>query len=558
MLIESILSVIVFTAVGILETVSAYPVLKNTANYYNTSNIPISEFTALEQFYNATNGDFWIYTANNSLLAHEDANPVGNQWNFTGSTALQNPCLDDWQGVRCDCNSSDENDTLNNYCHVTSITLISYNLTGTLPNCLPRLPYLRNLALAFNTLIHQIPQNIEELSNLISLDLSSNFFTGSFPVFLTSLPQLKIIDIGYNRHLNGTIPTELTKMSNLKVLGLGYCNFSGTIPYELGQMTNLTQLALSGNKLNGTIPESFGNLTQIKDLLLFNNNLTGTIPSNLSNMKNLTHLRLSYNQLSGTIPNSLTECKNMTIFNLANNTFVGTINRNFSLFTRLRSFSIAGNFMTGTVPYELAALKHLRILTLNNNYFTGSLPSIFFQQMTKMNRFWVNNNLLTGTIPDSIGYMSKLNDLSLYVNYFSGSLPQAMNNLTMLTTLYIHENLFTGEIQNYTSTKHMQRYVAHTNQFSGNVPNFGSELFRDIVQVNIHTNMFTGTLCDKFVHNKTIFTEFDTGKNFLTGTFVVICIVYHMLWILYFRTVLLFLVLHCITSKVCRLFFFRF
>ncbi|MFS7916215.1 putative non-specific serine/threonine protein kinase [Helianthus anomalus] len=55
------------------------------------------------------------------------------------------------------------------------------------------------------------------MSRLRYLDLSTNFFNGSIPVFIGSMTRLRYLDLSYNS-FSGSIPPELGSLKNLHFL----------------------------------------------------------------------------------------------------------------------------------------------------------------------------------------------------------------------------------------------------------------------------------------------------------------------------------------------------
>ncbi|KAI2510878.1 hypothetical protein MHU86_3499 [Fragilaria crotonensis] len=138
-------------------------------------------------------------------------------------------------------------------------------LTGTFPIELTKLESLEELSVADNMLIGSIPDDNDfdgdgsvmwsRMSNLGSLDLSANSFTGTFPVsLLVGLRRsLNLFDISFNS-LTGTLPSEMGLMTELIAFSSPYNSFSGTLPIELGRLSDIQVLNLTSNKLRGFIP----------------------------------------------------------------------------------------------------------------------------------------------------------------------------------------------------------------------------------------------------------------------------------------------------------------
>jgi hypothetical protein len=136
------------------------------------------------------------------------------------------------------------------------------------------------LELAENHLNGPFPENLSDLSNLITLDFHGNSLSGEIPAGLGDLQDLMRLDLSFNR-LNGNIPRELGKLDNLVYLVLnGNHMLSGSIPPELGNLLSLNDLMLSsyegGTQLSGTIPVELSNLTKLTHLEVSNSRSSAT------------------------------------------------------------------------------------------------------------------------------------------------------------------------------------------------------------------------------------------------------------------------------------------
>ena len=282
----------------------------------STSKISSVERSALIALYNSTDGANWK-----------------NNFGWMGAAGTE--CF--WSGVTCSSGS------------VSSLSLDSNLLTGTIPAELGNLTSLNYLSLGANSLSGSIPKELGSLANLTTLSLFSNSLSGSIPSELGNLTNLTTLHL-YSNSLSGTIPSEVSDLPKLTVTNLGGNLFTGpgfTISATerdalialynstdganwkdntgwLGEVGtgcswvgvtcssgSVSSLSLNNNLLTGTIPIELGNLTNLTYLNFQNNSLSGAIPSELGNLAKLTVLYLGFNSLSGSIPSELSNLTNL-------------------------------------------------------------------------------------------------------------------------------------------------------------------------------------------------------------------------------------------------------
>ena len=126
-------------------------------------------------------------------------------------------------------------------------------------------PNLEELILSNNRMHGTLPQNMEELSRLKRLDISTNMLSGGLPDFSRVYPNLQVLNLSNQKQgkrigLTGIISNELLEFNFLSTLNLGGNSFTGTVPPALGNMGLLTTLDLSNNLLSERIPPNLGNL----------------------------------------------------------------------------------------------------------------------------------------------------------------------------------------------------------------------------------------------------------------------------------------------------------
>jgi Leucine rich repeat/Leucine Rich Repeat len=277
------------------------------------SQIPPSEYTALVDLFNSTDGASWL--------------------NNSGWT---NPLAATWNGVI----------VLNS--HVAYVDLNDNQLTGTIPASLNNLSQLQSLDLSDNKLNGSIPTNWSNLTQLQGLYLDLNKLTGRIPRSLTNLPLL-YLDLSFNQ-LTGRIPEGIGNWGQAQSIDFSFNQLCGCIPCGLTNCTQLTYFSVAGDRLDGAIPEGVGYLRQLEQL------------------------DVSYNRLKGFIPFSLAGCTNLTFLNLAGNQLTGPIPDVLGNPTQLQELYLSQNWLGGGIPTSLGNLANLKVLLLDYNHFTGVVP----------------------------------------------------------------------------------------------------------------------------------------------------------------------------------------
>ena len=182
------------------------------------------ERTALEAFYDATDGDNW---------------KKKRRWKSDQNGS--------WHGVTVTAGN------------VRKLELAGNKLNGSIPEGIfADLPYLEVVNLSGNVLSGAIPADVADLSSLMTLDLSRNGLTGSIPTVLGNASSLTTLNLAGNG-LTGSIPTELADLPNLIDLRVGDNSLSGTIPTEFTESGDLRELHAQNTGI--TLPDDADFLT---------------------------------------------------------------------------------------------------------------------------------------------------------------------------------------------------------------------------------------------------------------------------------------------------------
>lgn len=241
----------------------------------------ITEKDILQKFYHQCGGDNWK-----------------NKENWL------DPNIDycDWYGIAC---HEDE--------MVDSILMGSNNIVCTPPKELFELKHLKWLWLYSNPVSFDF-DGIEQATKLTSLLIDSTSTTSIDGIGKAT--HLEELDMRFNNIQGKISDEELENLSNLVSLSLSDNQFSGSIPAALQDLSNLKKLRLGNNKFSGTLPD-FATHTELKSIDLSGNKLSGTIPKALLQNVHTNEdifVDLSHNRLSGMVPGSLSRFDSLTIY----------------------------------------------------------------------------------------------------------------------------------------------------------------------------------------------------------------------------------------------------
>jgi len=174
-------------------------------------------------------------------------------------------------------------------------------LFGELPN-LERLTSLEVLWLSSNNLMGSLPSELAKVTSLASLDFEDNNFSGTLPSeWGSSLTDLFFVGLRLNRIDGDLSNTPWQRLSNLRFLDIEGNSLQGTIPTELGFLTDLESLYMERNRFTGSLPTELARLTKLTELLVYGNRLTGQVPPQYGNLSNLKYFWFHSTDLSGSV-----------------------------------------------------------------------------------------------------------------------------------------------------------------------------------------------------------------------------------------------------------------
>ncbi|XP_057487323.1 probable LRR receptor-like serine/threonine-protein kinase At3g47570 isoform X1 [Actinidia eriantha] len=265
--------------------------------------------------------------------------------------------------------------SLTNCIYLTELLIFDNPLNGTLPISIGNLSgSLESFSVGNSRIMGNMPHEIGNLSNLISLVLSGNSLTGFIPESLKRLQKLQLLGLETNI-LQGSIPNDLCLLQMLGTLRLGENELFGQVPACLGNISSLRNLYLQSNRLNFTLPVSLWSLKDLLTLNLSSNAFTGNLPPEIGNLKVAITIDLSMNQLFGQIPTTMEGLHNLLYLSLAQNRFEGHIPESFGSLLSLQYINLSYNNLSGAIPKSLEALKYLEYFNVSFNKLSGEIPT---------------------------------------------------------------------------------------------------------------------------------------------------------------------------------------
>ncbi|XP_072071609.1 receptor-like protein 49 isoform X2 [Arachis hypogaea] len=362
-----------------------------------------------------------------------------------------------WDGIECneltghvigiDLGSSqlygsmDANSTLFSLVHLQSLDLSDNDFNHSqIPAKIGELSQLRHLNLSHgneNTFSGEVPPQVSQLSNLLSLDLHS------YP--LEPLPY----DLINNLQLKASTLTSLTQNSTrLEHLRLSFVTISSSLPHTLTNLTSLQILTLCQCELYGKFPIGIFHLPNLTVLNLGGNqNLRGMLPNFFSS--SFVNINLGGTSFYDTLPTSIENLTSLNCFSISSCSFYGAIPSSLGNLTQLALLDLSNNGLEGEIPHSLFRLENLEYLYLPYNFFEGHLALDMFLKLTRLNDLDLSLNklsLLSQNRAVNVTILPPIQWLGLSRCNLNGEIPTWLMNLTTLNHLDLHDNNLQGEI----------------------------------------------------------------------------------------------------------------
>ncbi len=442
---------------------------------------------------------------------------------------------------------------IGNFPSLENLNMQENNLTGVLPAELANNTFLKFITLGFNNFSGGIPTEWASLDSLQELYLTANMLDQPLPTELSALISLRNIAIDQNQ-IPGDIPpswsalinleniyiydnllTGLPDWSNIDVIGdfyaynnyLEFDDFEALIQVPIGVLGIEPQLPGSGTfeiqaagsefTIDATVGGSSNHYTWFLDgqqldvadtsrltISGFNRSKAGTYTCDITNdsVSQISPLTLFSGERTYWISAPVTasdsvalvaiylatngeewndaenwltapvamwegvilENSRVTLLELGNKNLNGPIPPAIGNLSELSWLSLYNNNL-GYLSGELFGLQKLHYLDLDNTGLTKLPPAI--NQLTLLDTLWIGGNPYQGKIPKELFDLVNLRLLGMYNTEFSGSIPNEISKLTQLGYLHLGQNLkMTGGLPDGISALTEMRYLNLSNNFT--------------------------------------------------------------------------------------------
>ncbi|XP_059072182.1 receptor-like protein EIX2 [Cryptomeria japonica] len=400
-------------------------------------------------------------------------------------------------------------DALSGLPNLTQIHLSDCGLSGNIPD-LSNLTRLSHLHIADNSFPVQLPSWFENVSSLVSLDLSFCGINGFIPSNFMPRSRMSNLVLDSNYGLKGNLSFMLSHSSSLVVLSLSHCNLTGVFPTSIANFSKLMTMDLGYNNLEGSIPSSFGSLTSLRYLTLNYNQLSGQIPPSLCQLPTLSELYLGHNQLSGAIPDCISKLASLKVLSLRSSGLRGNISLQlFENLTRLEELYLSENqFAIDISTSWVPKFAHLSTLELQSCNIEGNFPA-FLSQQYQLSLLDLSDNNIVGNLPSWLWDLPYLEVLNLSNNQLEGSLPRKISH--SFYTVDLHGNRLYGCLPVFDFGAF--GLDLSNNGFNGSIPT----TIGIFDTLSLSGNNLTGEIPSSICNNSDYYRVLDLSKNNLTG-----------------------------------------
>jgi Leucine-rich repeat (LRR) protein len=225
---------------------------------------------------------------------------------------------------------------------------------------------------------------------------------------------------------------------------------------------------LSSFGLEGSLPANIGNLTGLVVLTLRANTLHGQLPDTITNLLDLVELDLNTNDFSGQIPVDIWQLTVLSDLDLSFNRFTNVVPTTIGQVCSLNFLNLAANLLESSLPINLFQLTALADLDLEINMFTGGLAGI--ENMTMLSSISMSLNYFSGEVIRYLQKVHQLASVNAINNMFEGAMSSEFLALEQLTVVNLDRNLLSGSMPELLPSATLSEFAACCNLMTGSIP----------------------------------------------------------------------------------------
>ncbi|XP_022117333.2 leucine-rich repeat-containing G-protein coupled receptor 4 [Pieris rapae] len=239
------------------------------------------------------------------------------------------------------------------------------------------------LILANNNFV-SFPKQLEQFSNLHTLDLSGNRLATTLPAYMESFQSLKILNLSNN---NYDTWHASQRTFNINRLDLSKNKINGIEEDAFTRLRNLSFLDLSENRLNDLPKTMFSHATHLFELNLSRNYFL-SVPQFQSQYLRILHL--SNCQIAGFSKTAISEMTSLLVLDLSINQ-IESIPDDFESLT-LQDLILSYNEINMLTDNTFSSLPHLAVLDLRGNAFKEVWLTSYFSSNPFLRSVYVKGN----------------------------------------------------------------------------------------------------------------------------------------------------------------------
>ncbi|WMV56532.1 hypothetical protein MTR67_049917 [Solanum verrucosum] len=303
--------------------------------------------------------------------------------------------------------------------HLEVLDMQHNNLSGTLPTTF-RAGTFRSFNLHGNKIKGKIPQSLANCKEMQVLDLGDNHLNDTFPMWLGTLPKLRVLSLRSNK-LHGPIRNLRSEniFLELRMLDISSNAFTENLPISLFQ--HLKGMRTIDQTMNA--PSDEGDEYYQDSVAVVTKGLEREVVRILFLY---TTIDFSNNKFGGHIPSIMGDLIALRMLNLSHNGLEDHIPPSLGRLSSVESLDLSANHLVGEIPTQFASLTSLAVLNLSYNHLEECIPQ-GNQFHTFENNSYIGNDGLR-RFPLSKGCVSDDNDSESEKNDTGSELDEESNS----------------------------------------------------------------------------------------------------------------------------------